>query len=226
MRVLAIDTATSCGVLGLAENGRPVAELSLVSRETHSARLLPAIEWLLKTIGWTIAEIDGFGITLGPGSFTGLRVGLSTVKGFAWSLSKPVAALNSLEILTHQYREDRVTIVPMLDARRDRVFCAAYRWNGDRLVVLRPPSDSSAPEFVSALEGPVVCFGEGARKYRGAIEAVGKDSVIFAPTEYDLPRGTTAARLASEALSRGETLDIHRAEPIYLRPSEAERKRT
>jgi tRNA threonylcarbamoyladenosine biosynthesis protein TsaB len=226
MKVLAIDTATSCGVVGLAENGRPVAELSLVSRETHSARLLPGIEWLLKSAGWTIAEIDGFGVTLGPGSFTGLRVGLSAVKGLAWSLRKPVAGLSSLEILADQYRGEGVTIAPMLDARRDRVYCAAYRWNGDKLAILRPPSDSSAPEFVRDLTGPVVCFGEGARKYRGAIEAIGKNGVIFAPAEYDLPRGTTAARLASEALARGETLDIYRAEPLYLRPSEAELKRT
>jgi tRNA threonylcarbamoyladenosine biosynthesis protein TsaB len=225
MKILAIDTATSCGVIGLSENDRPVAEVSVVSKETHSARLLPSIDWLLRTVGWSLGEIDGFGVTLGPGSFTGLRVGLATIKGFAWSLKKPVAGLHTLTVLGSQYRAESKVIVPMLDARRDRVYGAAFRWDRGGLKTLFPPSDLPAAELVSNLSEPIVCLGEGARKYRSAIEQSGRKDVEFAPLEYDLPRGGTIARLAFEALSKGETLDIYKAEPAYMRASEAELKR-
>jgi tRNA threonylcarbamoyladenosine biosynthesis protein TsaB len=225
MKVLAIDTATSCGVVGIGEDGRPVAEVSLVSKENHSARLLPSVDWLLRMAGWKIEEIDGFGVTLGPGSFTGLRVGLSTVKGFAWTLGKPVAGLDSLEVLAAQFPAERGTVVPMLDARKGRIYGAAFRRNGARMETRLPSSDLSVQELLAMIQGEVVCLGEGARKYRTEIEASGRTDVTFAPPEYDLPRGATIARMAFEALSAGRTLDLHRAEPAYLRASEAELKR-
>lgn len=225
MKVLAIDTATACGVIGLNEDGRPVAEVSLISQETHSARLLPSIEWLLKTADWKMTDIDGFGVTLGPGSFTGLRVGLSTIKGFAWALRKPVAGLNSLCVLASQYRDERFSIVPMLDARKERVYGAAFRWRGNALETAVPPCDVPAGELISQIQEAVVCFGGGARKYKSAIESMRRNDVTFAPLEFDHPRGATISRLAFEALSKGETLDIYSAEPIYMRMSEAELKR-
>jgi tRNA threonylcarbamoyladenosine biosynthesis protein TsaB len=226
MKVLAIDTATTCGVIGIGEHGRPVAEISLVSRENHSARLLPSVDWLLTMAGWKIEEIDGFGVTLGPGSFTGLRVGLSTIKGLAWALKKPVAGLNSLEVLACQVRAEREILVPMLDARKGRVYGAAYRWSEGSVETLLPPGDVPVSELISGLRGSsLLCFGEGARKYRAEIEAVGRSDVAFAPPEYDLPRGATISRVTFEALSRSETLDIGPVEPTYLRASEAELKR-
>jgi tRNA threonylcarbamoyladenosine biosynthesis protein TsaB len=225
MKVLAIDTATACGAVGLTENGRLIAELSLVSHETHSARLLPGVEWILKRVGWKIDEIDGFGVTLGPGSFTGLRVGLSTVKGFAWALKKPMVGLSSLEVLASQYRDEKVFIVPMLDARKERVYAASFRWENDRLETILPACDLPAAEFISGISGNVVLLGEGSRKYQSSIQALQRTDVTFAPLEFDLPRGATIARLTYEALLRGATLDIYQAEPTYLRASEAELKR-
>ncbi len=222
MKVLAIDTATSCGAVGLNEDGRPVAELSVLSQETHSARLLPGIEWILKTAGWSIGEIDGFGLTLGPGSFTGLRVGLSTIKGFAFALRKPVVGLGSLEVLASQYQDGNATIVPMLDARRERVYGAAYHWDHGALVASISPCDIAATDLIRKIEGAVVCLGEGARKYASAVESLGRHNVSFAPIEFDLPRGSTIAQMTYRALVEGRTLDIHHAEPAYMRASEAE----
>jgi tRNA threonylcarbamoyladenosine biosynthesis protein TsaB len=224
MRVLAIDTATSCGVVGIAEDGRPVGELSLISRENHSARLLPSIDWLLSMAGWRIEEIDGFGVTLGPGSFTGLRVGLSTVKGLAWALNKPVAGFGSLEILAAGAAHDGTKLVPMLDARKGRVYGGAFQNDGTRLETVLPTADLPVADLIRSIEGPLLCLGEGARTYRAEIEKLGRGDLSFAPLELDLPKGATIARLTGEALLRGETIDIRRAEPAYLRASEAERK--
>jgi tRNA threonylcarbamoyladenosine biosynthesis protein TsaB len=225
MKILSIDTATSCGVVGIGESGRPVAEVSLISRENHSARLLPSVDWLLRMAGWKLDEIDLFGVTLGPGSFTGLRVGLSTIKGFAWTTEKPTVGLDSLEVLAAQLSTDHATLVPMLDARKGRVYGAAFRRAGGRLETLLPSADLPVEELLSQVPGDVVCFGEGARKYRTIIESTGRTNVTFAPPEYDLPRGATIVRLTLEAFSGGRRLDLHRAEPTYLRESEAERKR-
>jgi tRNA threonylcarbamoyladenosine biosynthesis protein TsaB len=217
MKVLAIDTSTSCGVVGLSVDGQPIGEVSMVSNEAHSARLLPSIDWLLKTCGFTLQDVDGFGVTLGPGSFTGLRIGLSTVKGFAWSTRKPVVGLRSLDILARQCPMTEVSILPMLDARRSEVYGGIYRWKNHLLETVVEPVDRSVESFLKDLDGPAIVLGEGARRYRGQIETLAKGRVQFLSEEFDVPHGATLAKMAHDALARGETLDIEKAEPMYLR---------
>ncbi len=225
MKVLAIDTSSRCGVIGLWADGVPLAELSLQSNENHSARLLPGVDWLLKSLQLAPADMDGFGVVVGPGSFTGLRVGLATIKGFAWSLGKPVAGLSSLEVLAHGVSERSGQIVPMLDARKGRVYSALYQaLSGEELSAVTPAVDVDAVDFIRSIPGNLLLLGDGARKYEAGIRAAAGERVRFAPAVFDLPRGMVAAELAAKALSRGETLDVEKAEPAYLRLSEAEVK--
>ena len=224
MRVLAVDTSTRWGAVGLYDDQGPIGEISLLSRESHSSRLLPSIDWMLQTAGLTLQEIDGFGVTIGPGSFTGLRVGLSTVKGLAWSTKKPVVALHSLEILAHNLPDVPSFIAPMLDARKGRVFGAIYCWEKGVLHTVVSPQDIEMVQLLDRDCGTVVCLGDGARKNAATLDALGTNEIHLAPVETDVPRGGVAARLAHQKLLAGELLDIVSAEPIYLRASEQELK--
>ena len=143
--------------------------MTLRSRETHSARLLPGIEEVLSSAGVTLREIDLFGVTIGPGSFTGLRVGLATAKGFAWAHQKPLVGVSSLEVLVQHARASAGpsdTFVPMLDARKGRVYGAAYQWRNNQLVCLLPPADVDAAHLLQQVAstatqapGRMICFG-------------------------------------------------------------------
>ncbi|MFH1018370.1 MAG: tRNA (adenosine(37)-N6)-threonylcarbamoyltransferase complex dimerization subunit type 1 TsaB [Pseudomonadota bacterium] len=222
MHVLAVDTSTRCGAVGIAKDGIPIAEISLLSQENHSARLLPAIDWVLEAARLTLAEIDGFGVVTGPGSFTGLRVGLATIKGLAWAERKPVAALESLRVLAQAFVSTDRSVVPMLDARKGRVWAAVYRWSGGQLITSVPPADVSVTDLMARLPEGAVFLGDGARRYGEEIRSALGETALFAPAWFDVPRGGIAAAMAWESIRNGETSDIVSLEPNYLRLSEAE----
>jgi tRNA threonylcarbamoyladenosine biosynthesis protein TsaB len=222
MKVLAIDTSSRCGSVGLCEDGVLLREVSVLSREAYSATLLPCVHQLLESLNLPMDEIDVFGVTLGPGSFTGLRVGVATVKGFAWSMKKPVVGLQSLEVLAHNIRREGVVLVPMLDARKGRVYGAVYRWSNGRLQTVIEAQDIEASRLVVGHQAPIVAFGDGARKYQAQLEAQQNIPIEFPEAEADIPRGSVLSRLAFEAFQAGKIIDIYTVEPLYLRPSEAE----
>ena len=136
MRILGVDTSTSCGSLGLIDEDGVIAEYALFREETHSARLVPAIQALLREARININEIDGMAISLGPGSFTGLRVGLSAVKGLALATEKLVVGIPTLDALASNLPFTPYLICPILDARKGEVYTALYKdGEGDRLSV-------------------------------------------------------------------------------------------
>lgn len=102
MKVLGIDTSTSCGSVGLIDDDSIIAEYHLNIAVTHSERLLGAIEFVLREARCTMEDLDGWAISLGPGSFTGLRIGVSTIKGLAFATQKPVAGVPTLDVLAHR----------------------------------------------------------------------------------------------------------------------------
>jgi tRNA threonylcarbamoyladenosine biosynthesis protein TsaB len=225
MIILAVDTSTRCGAVGIARDGVPLAEISLQSQENHSARLLPAIDWLLNASHLTLKEVDGYGVVTGPGSFTGLRVGLATIKGLAWAEKKPVAELDSLTVLSRALCDAADLLVPMLDARKGRVYAAVYLGRAEGLEVLSPPADVDVGDLTASLNAPALFFGDGARSYGEEIRSGMGNRARFAPAWCDLPRGSVAAVLASESIRDGRTVDITSLEPKYLRRSEAEIKK-
>jgi len=135
MRVLGIDTSTSCGAVGLIDDERVICEYLLDIPVTHSERLLGAIELVLRDARCAIEDLDGWAISLGPGSFTGLRIGVSTVKGLAFATQKPVAGISTLDVLASQTSPTPFLICPILDARKGEVYTAFYRY--DERIVLR-----------------------------------------------------------------------------------------
>lgn len=224
MKVLGIDTSTSCGSVGLIDNGEVVSDYLLNIPVTHSQRLLGAIELVLKEASCPIEKLDGWAIALGPGSFTGLRIGVSTVKGLAFATGKPVAGVSTLDVLASQIAPTPYLICPILDARKKEVYTAFYRYEKG---LIKHESDDQAirPEdLVGRIKEQTIFLGDGAKTYRDFLLNSLSSLALFPSAPLHLSHGSMVAKLGSELLQRGECLDLSTFAPIYVRPSEAEVK--
>ncbi len=225
MIILGIDTSTSCGSVGLYGDGKVVAEYLLNTSVTHSERLLKAIDLILKETNLSINDLDGFSISLGPGSFTGLRIGLSTVKGLAFASKKPVAGLSSLDVLASQISATPFLICPIIDARKKELYTAFYRHEGTNSPKRLTSYEAISPEsLINKIGEKTIFIGDGVKAYGEYLLNRLKSLAIFPPSFLHIPHASEIARLGEELLLRGETLDISTLTPIYVRPSEAELK--
>jgi len=225
MRILGIDTSTSCGAIGLIDDERVVSEYLLDIPVTHSERLPGAIELVLRDARCAIEDLDGWAISLGPGSFTGLRIGVSTVKGLAFATQRPVAGISTLDVLASQISPTPFLICPILDARKGEVYTAFYRY--DERIVLRRLSDYQAvtPEdLTKKVEEKTIFIGDGVKTYGDFLRDSLPSLAVFPPASLNLPHGSVVAKLGLELLRKGEVLDLSAFTPIYVRPSEAEMK--
>jgi len=225
MKVLGIDTSTSCGSVGLINDGEVISDYLLNIHGTHSERLLGAIELVLREARCPIEGIDGWTISLGPGSFTGLRIGLSTVKGLAFATGKPVAGVSTLDVLASQIASTPHLICPILDARKKEVYTAFYRYGeACSLKRLSPYQTMSPEDLVQKIKEQTIFLGDGVKTYRGFLLNSLPSWSIFPPAPLHFPHGSMVAKLGSELLQKGEGLDISTLIPIYVRSSEAEMK--
>jgi tRNA threonylcarbamoyladenosine biosynthesis protein TsaB len=216
--VLAVETSTLSGGAALLDGERVVGEYTLDVRLTHSERLMAAIDQLLTDAGWTVRDLEGLAVSVGPGSFTGLRVGLSTVKGLALALSVPVAAVPTLDAMAAMLPFAALPVCPVLDARKREVYASRYRWDG---LAMRREWDylAIAPdELDRRLDEPVIVVGDGADSVRSPLAYR-----IVPPRRGPAP--AVVGALGHARLAIGETVAAAELVPIYLRPSEAELKR-
>ena len=226
MKVLGIDTSTSCGSVGLVDDGKLISEYILDVPVTHSERLLGAIEFVLGEARCAIRDLDGWAISLGPGSFTGLRIGVSTVKGLAFATGKPVAGISSLEVLASQVSPTPYLICPVLDARKREVYASFYHYDEEKGTIRRQsPYQAIRPgHLIQGIEKRTIFIGEGVRTYGNLFKESLPSLAAFACPSLNILHGSTVADLGLELLHLGETLDLSNFTPIYIRPSEAEIK--
>ena len=225
MKVLGIDTSTSCGSIGLVDDGRLISEYILDIPVTHSERLLGAIEFVLEEARWAVENVDGWAISLGPGSFTGLRIGVSTVKGLALATRKPVAGLSSLDVLASQISPTPYLICPVLDARKGEVYTAFYRYEEGDFLRRKSAYEAIRPEdLVRRIEERTIFVGDGVKTYETFLQAHLSPLALFPPLPLNFPHGSVVAKLGLELLQKGVHLDLATFTPIYVRPSEAEIK--
>lgn len=226
MNILAIDTSTSFASIAVAANEQIVAESLVNTNRTLSARLVPEIERLLASTGLTVAGIDLFASSLGPGSFTGVRGGVATIQGLALATGKPCAGFSSLAMLAMNFSLSTTLVCPMLDARKSEAYAALYDCSGAipsphiNDCVLPP---AALLDQIAALTGQQVIFvGDGALRFRDQIfERLG-DQAIFAPFPLHSPHAANGALLALHAFRNGESLEPSQLLPVYLRASDAE----
>ena len=222
LKLLTIQTATPAGSVALTVGEHLLGELLLDVRRPHGSWLLGAIEQLLKAAGMTATDLDGFGVTLGPGSFTGLRVGLATVKGLALAAGKPVAGVSTLQTLAMQAPHVAVPLCALLDARKHEVYAGHFRWQAG-WPQLAGAEQVLPPELLLAGIGEATLFaGDGASVYRTLIARQLGARAHFLPDVYAPPRAAHAALLALRAFHAGAAQPPAAVNPVYIRPSEAE----
>ena len=225
MKILAIETSTMLGGIAImGESEGLIFESRLNVKTAHSERLMTEIDHALKQGGMNISEIDVFGIAIGPGSFTGLRIGLSTVKGFSYATGKPVVSVPTLEAFAWNFPYSPYPVCTMFDARKKEVYAAVFRWGEVGFERIVDETSVKVSEMVKSLEGQVLFAGEGALLYREVITDILGDRAIFPPLHHMVPSPSNVAHLGLKKALRGEFSEPVGLVPLYLRKSEAELK--
>lgn len=220
--LLALDTATEvCGV-ALAVDGKVQVKLSLDHGYTHAKSIMDAVGALLSLAGLNVQSVDAFAATKGPGSFTGLRIGISTIKGLAMAVGKPLVGVSSLAVLAHQASSTHELVCPMLDARRKEVYWSLYRHENQSLVALEPEHVGPAESVPAHIHGPCLFIGSGARVYQEVLQKQLAHPAQWVPQVHDALDPGFLAVLAWRKIQEGQMDDVKTFAPHYLRRSDAE----
>jgi tRNA threonylcarbamoyladenosine biosynthesis protein TsaB len=214
---LAIETATAYGSVAVFSQAQLLGSIETRRQQSHARLLMPMIEQLLRNLDLHGADLAGIGVSRGPGSYTGLRVGVSTAKGLCFALERPLLSHSSLDSLAWGQRElaqrMQATIIPMVDARRMEVYCAAYDAQGQRRSDIRAQV-VEADGFAEQLDaGPVIFCGDGAEKCRSLLEAHPHAYVLGQA----LPSATQAGALLWQQWQAQAYEDLTTFEPFYLK---------
>ena len=222
MRLLAVDTATPiCGV-ALAHHGSVEAAASLDTGQTHTLTIMDTIMSIMRFSQIDLPQIDGFVVTQGPGSFTGLRIGISTVKGLAMAMGKPMAGVSTLEALARQARTECELICPMIDARRGEVYWTLFHRQQGELACLCPEQVGPAEKAVEQIDGRCCFIGNGALAYRHTLESLVLRSSHWASEDESRLSPAAVALIGWRLFQSGQSVDPAHFAPVYLRKSDAE----
>ncbi|MBI3324048.1 MAG: tRNA (adenosine(37)-N6)-threonylcarbamoyltransferase complex dimerization subunit type 1 TsaB [Candidatus Omnitrophica bacterium] len=219
MKILAIETSSPLLGVAIVDEQAVLASYELLAERAHAAQLPVAVELVLRTAGLSLAKLDGVAIDIGPGSFTGLRIGVAFVKALLAGVPKPVIGIPSLDVLAANAAWATTRICPVLDARQRNVFAALYRGERGRAVKLSDYQLTTAQQLAQQLgPEPTLFLGDGLVRYRPILEeALGTRAVFTAP-ECWIPRPAVVGRLGLERLRAGHHDDPHRLSPLYLYP--------
>lgn len=219
MKILAIEASAKAASVCITENGKILGEVFLNCGLTHSVTVMPSVEWLLKTTGLCLADIDRLAITHGPGSFTGLRIGMAAVKGLAFGADIPCCGVSTLECAAYGAKECGEIICAVMDARAGQVYNALFRVENGKLSRICPDRAVKISELYEELiaYGDVILTGDGAELVHG--ETGGK--FTLAPEHIRCQRAAYVASLSETA----ECVPAGELSPEYIRLPQAERER-
>lgn len=224
MRILAVDASTSVNATAVCVNGALQAETYADCGRAHSERLMDAVAWVLREAGLELRELDAIAASIGPGSFTGLRVGVAACKGLALGAGIPLIGVPTLDAMARLAAGAEGLVVPLLDAKMGEVFGARYRFSGGDRVKERDDAVAPVEALLEGLTGRTFFLGDGAQLYADRIRACVPDAA-FAPQMLSMPRASAVA-LEAEAIARSGPLpDSDAVAPVYLRLSQPEETR-
>jgi tRNA threonylcarbamoyladenosine biosynthesis protein TsaB len=223
MKILAVDTSAASGSIALLDGVQVAAEWTLLSALTHNRSLLKKVVLLLGELGWTIEQLGGFAVTSGPGSFTGLRIGVTTIKTLAWATEKPFASIPSLDALAAPLGFAALPICPLIDARKSEIYFSFYQPNGTGKVQLLAPYQVASPEhIVDKIQGPTIFCGDGWPMCQELFLKELGDWAVAAPASFHIIRAGAVGELARQRFQERQGEDPMTCIPSYVRLSEAE----
>ncbi|WP_378956108.1 tRNA (adenosine(37)-N6)-threonylcarbamoyltransferase complex dimerization subunit type 1 TsaB [Pelosinus sp. sgz500959] len=224
MPILAIETATLVSSVALATADTLLAEITLQTKKTHSELLMPHIATILESAGVKKSELKAIAVSIGPGSFTGLRIGLATAKTLAYALNIPLIGVPTLAAMAYGCPTPGVILAPMLDAQKGNVYQALFEWKDGRMQEIMPATVMEIGESLAKLAQykiPVVLMGEAAVLHREKISQAGNPLLLAAP-HVIIQRASSVAGLGHMLIEDGIEHDVMALEPLYIRRSEAE----
>jgi tRNA threonylcarbamoyladenosine biosynthesis protein TsaB len=217
MKILGMDTSTSCGSVGLVDDESVISEYQLNIPVTHTERLLSTIDLVLKEAHMAIGDMDGWAVSLGPGSFTGLRIGVSAIKGLALATGKPVSGVSTLDVLAYPIASTPYLICPILNARKGEVYAGFYRYKEvDRMRQESPHQVVKIGDLIKNIKERTIFIGNGARTYEKELRSSLFSFALFPPPPLHDPLGSIVAKLGLELLQKGEFLDLATFTPRYI----------
>lgn len=226
MKVLSVDTSSLVATCAVVDEEKVLGEFILNQDMTHSERLIPMIKVVMDSLGLVPKDIDLFAAASGPGSFTGLRIGLATIKGLAHVVDKPVLGISTLEALAFNIPWGE-TVIPIMDARRDRVFTGIYSWENGKLSNVLEPTILEVDElldFIDANYEEVMFNGDGTSVFRERIVDRLGEKALFAPISLNMARASSVGELALLKWNEGKRENYFELVPDYLRESQAQRE--
>lgn len=238
MKILAIDTSGPNCSVSIIDNQNVLADFTINSGTTHSQNLVPMVEQAQKFANVELSDIDAFACSIGPGSFTGLRIGIATIKGFAMSLNKPVLSVPTLLGLAYNVSNFDGIVCSIIDAKNDNVYAGIYRdialYNDandtHRLELIDEYVSDNIEVLINKLkdyDGDIIFVGDGINAYRDILlENLQSDcsNILFAPEYLNGQSALSIARAALDMASKNEFSDYNTLSPLYLKKSQAERE--
>lgn len=230
MRVLAIEASTTSGGIAIVEDQMVRGSVSFTTATLYSQRLLPSLEWLMARCALNLEDLSGIAVSIGPGSYTGLRIGLSAAKGLAYAAGLPLVGIGTMEALACRASSSGMAGLPvcaLLDARQGGVFAGLFMVRDDGVTgihVTRERADHAGSlEALSAwISEPTIFAGDAALKFRPQLLELFRDNFVAAHVLRNLPCAEEVALLGMQRLARGEKDDLMLLEPDYLRRSYAQ----
>lgn len=224
MRILGIDTSTMAASVAVIEDNQLVCEYTINTKKTHSQKLMPMIENMLKESDLNINDIDLIGICVGPGSFTGLRIGMATAKAIAHVNNIPIVGVTSLEMLAANMNLCDKKICSILDAQRNQVYTAKFEYIGNRLVQI---NDTDVLEIdklineISSSEDDYILIGEAVYKYEKKLKDI--ENISIPSPSHNVTKASSLCSIALEKYNQGENIEsCYTINPMYIRKSQAE----
>jgi tRNA threonylcarbamoyladenosine biosynthesis protein TsaB len=227
MKLLAVDTTSTQGSIAVLEDDTVLGGAGFETPAGHAQRLLPEIDRLLGSLGLSLADVEAFAVAVGPGSFTGLRIGIASVEGLAFATGRPVIGVSTLEATASRYRSRSRLVAPFLDARREEIFGALFRTDGDAWVTLVDPVCERPEAFLARLTGvspePIVFAGDGVALYGTLVRrAMGGRALL---EESVAALAEEIGRIGRKRLEDGEATPLGGLRAQYLRLPDAQRAR-
>ena len=213
MNILAVDSSALTATVAVLKDGEIKGEMSFTTSLTHSETIMPMIDEVLLKSDLTINDIDLFACSEGPGSFTGLRIGIGTIKGLGYGLGKKVCGVSTLEALAYNITYTDYLISPIMDARRGQVYNALYKYKNGVLVTAAEPRALSVEELCEQISEKVIFVGDGVKVYKDKIVSLIGENALFAHPQHCLER---AASVAYAALNK-EPVNPEDLSVVYLR---------